>query len=79
MYENGQGVEQSYAAALKYYQQAARLGNSSAEYNLGTMYYYGEGVPRSLTLAEMYFQLAVYHGNEDAESALEIVRQEKGK
>ena len=46
MYENGQGVPQDYAEALKWFRLAADQGDAKAQHNLGVMYYYGEGVPQ---------------------------------
>ena len=37
-------VQQDFAEALKWYQEAAAAGNAGAEYNLGVMYEQGDGV-----------------------------------
>jgi uncharacterized protein len=38
MYDNGNGVVQDYAEAVKWYRLAAEQGNAQAQYNLGLMY-----------------------------------------
>lgn len=38
-------VDDNYADALKYYEQAAAQGNAFGQYNLALMYQYGKGVP----------------------------------
>jgi len=46
MYDNGQGVSQSYEQAVKWYRQAAQQGDAIAQLNLGNMYNSGRGVPQ---------------------------------
>ena len=59
MYENGQGVPQNYAEALKWHQLAAEQGNAGAQYNLGLMYSSGQqGVPQDFLRAHIWFNLA---------------------
>ena len=38
MYDEGQGVPQDYAEAVKWYRMAADQGNADAQSNLGFMY-----------------------------------------
>ena len=45
MYENGRGVPQDDAEAVRWYRLAAEQGNSLAQNNLGFMYGNGRGVP----------------------------------
>ena len=40
-YANGDGVEQDYAEALKWYMKSAEQGNAKAQNNLGIMYDWG--------------------------------------
>ncbi len=44
LYNNAQGVEQSYDLALKWYERAALRDNGFAMLNLGKVYHYGRGV-----------------------------------
>ena len=38
LYENGKGVPQDYAEALKWYHKAAEQGNAYSQNNVGRMY-----------------------------------------
>ncbi|KRX07548.1 hypothetical protein PPERSA_11097 [Pseudocohnilembus persalinus] len=55
--EGGYGVQQDYKEAIKWYQEAAKLGNSRAKYNLGLIYYVGryEGIEGTKQQALEYF------------------------
>lgn len=44
MYENGEGVEQDFNEAIKWYSQAAAAGSVDAMYNIGVLCYNGTGV-----------------------------------
>jgi len=57
-YNNGEGVPQDYAEAIKWYRLAAEQGYAHAQYNLGIMYYDGEGVPQDYLQAHMWVNLA---------------------
>ena len=58
-YDNGRGVPQDDAEALKWYRKAAEQGYALAQTNLGFMYDHGRGVPQDYVLAHMWFNLAV--------------------
>ena len=51
MYDNGRGVPQDYAMAVKWYRKAAEQGIAKAQFNLGISYEDGQGVPRNYILA----------------------------
>ena len=70
MYEEGTGVKQDYAEAIKWYSMAAKKGNSNAQNNLGLMYAYGTGVQRNDTEAVKWFRMAAKQGNANAQEAL---------
>ena len=57
MYENGLGVPQDYAEAVKWYRNAAE-GQASAQYNLGNMYREGRGVPQDDAEAAKWYRKA---------------------
>ncbi len=60
MYDNGQGVPQDYAKAVKWYRKAAGQGLAEAQYNLGVKYAKGQGVPQDHAQAiAWYFRAAV--------------------
>ena len=66
MYENGEGVAQDYAEAVRWYRLAAEQGYANAQINLGGMYYNGEGVPQDYVQAHMWSNLAAAQGNANA-------------
>ncbi len=58
LYERAFGVPQDYAEALKWFQQAAALGNGFAQGNIGDYYFYGIGRARSFSEALRWYRLA---------------------
>ena len=48
-YYSGDGVEQSYTEAVRWYRLSAQQGNAYAQYNLGICYKKGYGVPKSIS------------------------------
>jgi S1-C subfamily serine protease len=59
LYDNGKGVPEDPATAVKWYRLAALQGNRQAQYYLGLMYANGRGVPRDISAAaEWYFKAA---------------------
>ncbi len=59
LYDNGKGVSEDPATAVKWYRLAALQGNRQAQYYLGLMYAAGRGVPLDVsTAAEWYFKAA---------------------
>src|SRR5689334_9839345 len=64
--EHGEGVPQDQVRAAALYCEAARLGDSEAQYNLGWMYANGRGVRHDESIAAWLFALAASAGNDDA-------------
>jgi hypothetical protein len=58
LYNNGQGVPQNFAEAVRWWQLAADQGAEIAQLNLGIMYAKGLGVPQNVILAHQWFNLA---------------------
>ena len=58
MYENGQGMPQDYAEAVKWYRKAADQGDAAAQNNLSLMYAEGQGVAQDYVQANMWSNLA---------------------
>ena len=58
MFEIGQGVNQDYKAAFKWYKRAADQGNADAQNNLGFMYLQGLGVTQDYKVALKWYKLA---------------------
>jgi hypothetical protein len=68
MYEDGKGVTQNYATALKWYRLAADQGYVEAEKELGMMYLVGgHGMPKSDAEGVKWLQKASAHGNAGAQ------------
>ncbi len=67
MYNNGIGVTQDYAEAMKWYRKAADQGNAKAQSNLGLMYDNGQGVTQDYVQAHMWLNLAAAQGQKEAE------------
>ncbi len=51
LYENGEGVDQSYLEAARWYREAALMGHAEAQYDLGVLYENGEGLSQDHTAA----------------------------
>ena len=58
MYNNGLGVIQNDAEALKWYKLAAAQGSAIAQFNIGLMYDNGRGVVQDYVRAHMWFNLS---------------------
>ena len=66
MYENGQGVPQDYAAAVKWFRKASDQSFALAQTSLGTMYERGMGMTKDYVQAHMWYNLAAAQGQKDA-------------
>ena len=75
-YENGDGVEQNYEEAAKWWRLAAEQGNVKAQYNLGCSYEDGKGVEQNHEEAIKWYRLAAEQGEEDAKEALARLQDE---
>ena len=71
-YRLGQGVEQDYSAAFKWYQLSAEQGYSDAQYCLGLLYGEGAGVERNSELAVDWYRKSAEQDNEETVGALNI-------
>ncbi|MEO8631201.1 MAG: tetratricopeptide repeat protein, partial [Betaproteobacteria bacterium] len=58
IYEEGIGVPQHYAEAMRWYRKAAEQGEPLAQYSLAIMYSYRGGVRRDYIQAHKWFNLA---------------------
>jgi TPR repeat protein len=58
MHNNGYGVHQDNAEALKWYRLAAEQGHANAQYNLGFMYANGKGVLEDFAEALKWYRLS---------------------
>ena len=67
MYENGQGVPQDDAEAVKWYRMAAEQGYDKPQNNLGQMYRNGLGVPQDDAEAVKWYRKAAEQGLAEAQ------------
>lgn len=63
MYSAGQGVPQSDAEGIRWYQMAADQGFAAAQARLGRAYLYGAGVPKNEAEGLRFYRLAADQGN----------------
>lgn len=72
MYDYGQGVQQDYEEAAKWYRKAAEQGNDNAQNNLAFLYAKGQGVQQDYTEAVKWWRKAAEQGNDNAQHNLGI-------
>ena len=63
MYEKGQGVEQDFKEAVKWFRKSAEQGDAIAQSNLGFMYENGQGVLVDDVTACAWYSIAATNGN----------------
>ena len=56
----------NYSEAVKWYRQAAELGDPFSQYTLANLYVDGHGVDKNLTEAKKWYQKAAEHGHAEA-------------
>lgn len=62
MYEAGQGVNQDYAEAFRWYRRAAEQGEAIGQNNLGNMYSDGKGVTKDYAESAKWFKKSADQG-----------------
>jgi TPR repeat protein len=67
IYKLGQGVQQDYEEAVRWYRLSAEQGNASAQFYLGAMYDDGQGVPRDYKEAVKWYRLAAEQGHSESQ------------
>jgi uncharacterized protein len=75
MYQEGRGVPQNYAEAVKWYRLAANQGDAGGQGNLGLMYLYGLGVPKDYVSAHIWFNLSAAQGEQRAAELRDYIAQ----
>lgn len=70
LYANGQGVERDDEHALRWYREAAEMGNALAQYQTGRFLASGRAVAADPAAALAWYQRAAGQGNADAQLAL---------
>ena len=61
MYMKGQGVEQNYEEAGKWFRRSAEQAIPQAQYKLGNLYSDGNGVPQDNEFAYVWYSVAASH------------------
>lgn len=72
-FEHGEGHPKDPEKAVALYCEAARLGDTEAQYNLGWMYAMGRGIPRDDATAAYFFKMAAKQGDPLADRMLQQV------
>ena len=72
MYYAGEGVEQSYEEAVKWYRKAAVQGDRDAQYNLAVAYAFGEGTKQDYKESATWYRRAAEQGHAIAQYSLGI-------
>ena len=75
MYYFGDGVEQDYTEAVKWYKKSAEQDYAEAQWNLGFMYEYGYGIEQNDVKAVKWYRKSTEHGYAAAQYKLGIVYQ----
>jgi TPR repeat protein len=78
-YEHGEGVPKDQLKAAALYCEAAREGDTEAQFSLGWMYAIGRGVARDDGVAASLLTLAAAGGHAHAQIALQHVGDERGR
>lgn len=65
-YALGQGVDKSHEEAFKWYEKAAKAGNTEGIFRLGEAYRYGLGAGQDIKRSLRFYRLAANLGNDDA-------------
>jgi TPR repeat protein len=63
LYDNGNGVPQNKAEALKWYHLAAERGNDGAQFNVGVLHFAGVAVSENRIEAAKWFRRAADQGH----------------
>lgn len=69
-YDNGLGVAENNAEAVKWFRRAAEQGDKRGQYFLGVKYAKGEGVAESIAEAVKWYRLAAEQGHWSAQTDL---------
>ncbi len=73
MYLKGQGVEQDYEEAGKWFRRAAEQSIPQAQYKLGKLYSDGEGVPQDNEFAYVWYSVGAAHQHNKSMAAADSI------
>ncbi len=71
MYMKGQGVEQDYKTAGKWFRKASEKSIPQAQYKLGDLYFKGRGLPKDFESAYIWFSVGASHAHKLSETAID--------
>lgn len=74
MHMKGQGVEQDYEEAGKWFRRAAEQAVPQAQYKLGNLYSDGNGVPQDNEFAYIWYSVAASHQHPKSINAVEMIK-----
>lgn len=74
LYQNGDGVEQNYAEALRLFKAAYDDGYTPAALHIGEFYYFGYGIKQDRDTAYLWFLKAAEEGNPDAIAIVDLLK-----
>jgi hypothetical protein len=66
-YRNGEGLQQNYATAARWYQLSAEQNYPPSQYRLGLLYANGQGVPLDYELAAVWLRKAARQDHSDSQ------------
>lgn len=73
MYYHGEGVQQDYSEALRWYRKAADHGNAKGQYGVGLIYYHGNGARMDLGEALRWYRKSADQGYAKAENGIGLI------
>ncbi len=76
MYFKGQGVEQSFEEAGKWFRRASEQAIPQAQYKLGKLYSDGNGVPQDNEFAYVWYSVAASHQHKKGINAAEEIKNQ---
>ncbi len=75
MYLRGEGVEQSYEDAAKWFRKSAEQRIKQAQYRLAELYMKGRGVPKDYEYAYAWYRVGAEHKHKKSISALTSAKE----
>lgn len=78
-YYQGEGADQDYNEAFRWFQMASEKGSIEANFYLGQMYYQGQGIRQHIATAIKYFDMASNKGHAGALFMLGVINIENGQ
>ena len=79
MYRKGDGVEQDFEEATKWYYKASEEGHANAQNNLGAMIAKGMGALEDFVTAYAWFNISALQGNVEAKTNRDSVTKKMSR